>query len=437
MPTGTLSGEGKKLWEQIYDASIKDGDSEDTAAKKAWAGVKKAGWSKDEEGNWSKKAVLSEFSLAIKKASFDPKTGIRRWRADTSDIDPDLYHDNMTLELFEDFISRIQGKEEAPEEFRSEYWSGGMPYVSVSHYQDLDGIAVPGKVDDLYVDGKFLKAKGTFNETPLGIACWDALKKDITEKSDKPVRISIAFLDYKHRHKSNDYVFTRSDLDEICPQCLYEMLYPEYNKGKEFLRGLLIHLALTRVPVNERTIMEVERSMTTRKQDAESIIGEELAEELETKSAMVGKSDALVIKSEEEEVEQEIEQPVNELVEIKQSLSDLQAEIRSLMEVIRMKDKKEEKEDDEMDEEEDDEEPVKKADYEPVTADVIRSAFSDALAPLGQKMDLMIAAISQNKPNVPAVPERRSINPSIVPPVQTSQPGKPLSISDFVRKSVS
>jgi hypothetical protein len=46
--------------------------------------------------------------------------------------------------------------------------------------------------------------------------------------------------------------------------------------------------------------MEVEKSMTTQKEDAASIIGEELANELEENAkSLIGKSEALVIKSEE------------------------------------------------------------------------------------------------------------------------------------------
>ena len=48
--------------------------------------------------------------------------------------------------------------------------------------------------------------------------------------------------------------------------------------------------------------MEVTRSMTTRKEDAASIIGEELADDLDEKAKLVGKSEALIVKSEEEEV---------------------------------------------------------------------------------------------------------------------------------------
>jgi hypothetical protein len=47
--------------------------------------------------------------------------------------------------------------------------------------------------------------------------------------------------------------------------------------------------------------VEVEKSMTTRKDDAVSIVGEELADEIEQEAKLVGKSQALIIKSDEEE----------------------------------------------------------------------------------------------------------------------------------------
>jgi hypothetical protein len=50
--------------------------------------------------------------------------------------------------------------------------------------------------------------------------------------------------------------------------------------------------------------MEVTRSMTTRKEDAASIIGEELAAEIDEEAKLVGKSEAMVIKTDEEIVEE-------------------------------------------------------------------------------------------------------------------------------------
>jgi len=271
------------------------------AARIAWSAVKrkyrKAG------DKWVPKADVQEFSLTIKRASFDKATGEMRWRADTSDIDEDSYGDNMSLELYNDFLDRINKNELAPEHFRSEFWKGGMPYLSVSHYPDFDGDGVPGDVKVIYVDGKFLKAKGTFWDTKLGRACFKAVCDDLygdNKDNDNKVRVSIAFLDYKHKHKSNGFIFERETLDDFCPECLREMITGE-QKGKVYLRGQLIHLAMTRVPVNTRTLMEVDKSMATRKEDAATIIGEELAEELEEKQAkIVGKSEALVIKSDDE-----------------------------------------------------------------------------------------------------------------------------------------
>ena len=243
-----------------------------------------------------------EFGLYISKASFDKATQERRWSAVTSDIDPDSYNDEMSLELYGDFEKRIESGELPPERHRSEYWSGGLPYLSISHYLDLNGAGVPGPTDQVWTDGKCFKAKGRFYDTELGRACFEAVCKDLygEEKSEyeNKVRISIAFVDWAHKHKSDGFEFVRESLSDICPKCMEELLTGK-SEGKIFLRGHLIHLALTRVPVNERTSMEV-RSMTTQKEDAGTIVGEELAEELSEKAKDELKAD-LVIKAETEE----------------------------------------------------------------------------------------------------------------------------------------
>ena len=251
---------------------------------------------------------IREFSLYINKASFDKSAADpndrMRWFAVASDTDPDSYEDSMSLELYSDFMNRIESKELPPERHRSDYWSGGMPYLSISHYLDLNGEGVPGPVDSIYVDGKCLKAKGRFYDNELGRTCFDAICKDLysEEKSDlDKVRISIAFLDWAHRHKSTGYEFVRQSLSDICPECQKESLLSN-GEGLEFLKGHLIHLALTRVPVNKRTLIErLEEDMVTQVEDAETIVGKEKAEELETKQAEIGKSEALVIKAEQEE----------------------------------------------------------------------------------------------------------------------------------------
>jgi cation transport regulator ChaB len=306
MPTGNLPSGEEKLWEKVYEqaksGSCKNNsDPEACAAKTAWSAVKQAGWSKDESGQWHKKAELTEFSLRITKASMDTETGEMRWLAVASDTDDDSYNDRMSMELFDDFIDRIVKGELAPDEFQSDFWRGGMPYLSVSHYYDLNGDGVPGMPEEVFIDGAYLKARGKYFDTPLGRACWKAVRKDLFSEKSKgrkdKVRISIAFLDWMHQHKSNGYMFERKSLDDLCPECIAEFVKGNYD-GKIYLRGQLVHLAHTRVPVNKRTDIMEERSMTTRKQDAASIIGEDQAEELEEKSKLIGKSEALVIKDE-------------------------------------------------------------------------------------------------------------------------------------------
>jgi cation transport regulator ChaB len=313
----TLPESGKQLyveaWNNAYSGTCKDeGDRRDECSSKiAWS-VVKSKFSEGADGKWTPKAEVQEFSMAITRTSYDKLTNERHWKAVASDTEDDLYKDNMTLELFSDFLERIETKEQPPEEFRSEFWSGGKPYLSISHYPDFNGKGVPGPVDAVYIDGRVdagrgkLKAKGRFDDTPIGKACFQSVSRDIEEKTpdDEKIRISIAFLDYLHRHKSTGYEFERTEDDSLCPECLKELITGDYG-GKEFLSGHLIHLGMTRVPVNQRTDMEVERSMTTKLEDAASIVGEELAEELEeeAKKATVGKSEALVIKAEDEPVE--------------------------------------------------------------------------------------------------------------------------------------
>ena len=317
MPPENLPEGAKKIFvaaeSRARESTCKDREDKDAcAAKIAWSAVKSKYKKVGEE--WIPKAEVSSFSMAITKTSYDKATDTRHWKAVASDTDDDQYEDNMTLELFGDFLQRIETKELPPESFRSNFWSGGTPYLSISHYSDLDGRGVPGPVDAVYVDGNMLKASGRFDDTPLGKECFKAISKDLEDgiPENEKIRISIAFLDWKHRHKSSGFVFDRTESEEpICPECLKELIMGE-SEGKEFIKGHLVHLALTRVPVNTRTSMEVQRSMTTQKEDAASIIGDELAEELEEESQVVGKSEALVIKSEEEtkpEVEEKREKP--------------------------------------------------------------------------------------------------------------------------------
>jgi cation transport regulator len=293
-----LPSKAKEIWtaafNSAYDGTCKSKDDRDEcSAKIAWSAVKSK--FKKQGDTWTPKSI-QEFSLHIYRASFDKSSQTRRWFATASDTQDDSYNDNMTLELYEDFLSRIESNELPPERHRSDFWSGGMPYLSISHYLDLNGQGVPGEVETVYVDGDKLKAKGIFYDTSLGRKCFESVCSDLysEEKSDAdPVRISIAFVDWGHRHKSDGYEFVRESLDDICPECIRELLTGK-SEGKEFLKGHLIHLAMTRVPVNERTDMEAQ--MVTQMEDAKSIVGEDEAEKLEELATEVGKAD-LVIKS--------------------------------------------------------------------------------------------------------------------------------------------
>lgn len=243
--------------------------------------------------------LLHNVEMFITKSTL--QDGQMRWSAVNSDTGKDLYGERMTMELYRKMLSYIKNSVPPPEDFKSmvcsEFWCGGMPYLSIAHYSDLNGKAVPGQPLELFIDGSQLKAKGIIFDTPLGRAVWNQLKQDeIKIKSgadDERIRISIAFLDLAHKHGENGKVFERKSKTSICPECAK-------GKGEKiYVDGYLVHLALTTVPVNPRTIMTPEdimarKSVTTKKEDALSVVGdEELVEEI-SKSALEAKSDILV-----------------------------------------------------------------------------------------------------------------------------------------------
>lgn len=241
---------------------------------------------------------LAEFSMAITKATM--KDGVMRFRSVNSDIDEDYYGERMSKELFQDFIAHIENNDPIPEPFKSVIaepdWDGGMPYLSIAHYKSGEGRKnVPGEPSNVYLDGKALKSTGILYDTPLGRAVFKSLQKDLVEKRDDKIRVSIGFLDTEHTH-GDKYTFTRKSLTDKCPLC------KEGVGDKIYKKGHLVHLALTRVPANPRTDVEVEKSMTTKREDAESIIeDEEVIKGLDLKSQA---EDVLVIKSDNPDDEQ-------------------------------------------------------------------------------------------------------------------------------------
>lgn len=306
MPTGTLPASGKKIFEKVYNEAIANGKSKEYAAKVAWTAVKNAGWKKDGD-KWVKgKSEIAQFSMSIVKASFEKENQIMRWRSVNSDTDPDLSQEAMSPELFADFVSRIESKSPIPKPFDEvvceEDWCGGVPYLSISHYRSGPKAKnVPGDVESVYVDGKLLKSTGTLYTTPLGFAVFSALNRDLYKKKsdgspevppEERIRISIGFLDLEHKHILDDgeeKVFARTDVGQVCELCNSDIGRKIYTKGQ------LVHLAMTRVPMNPRTLMEVDKSMDikTKEDDAKSIVGD-LADELEEESTV---EKALVVKA--------------------------------------------------------------------------------------------------------------------------------------------
>lgn len=252
-------------------------------------------------------AAIVDMSLVVVKASYekdepDPNRK-RRIVMTTSDTAPDLYEERMSAELFSDFTRHIENNDPVPEAFREiiceDTWCGGMPYLSIAHYRaGRDGKNVPGEVESVYVDGDRLKSKAFLYDNPLGRRLFDTLCDDLRmhksgTPNPNPVRVSIGFLDLEHVHEVNgkSVVFERDAPGQVCALCSQGV------GGKIYKRGYLVHLAATRVPVNQRTEMSLEEKsmdIVTKKDDAASIVGEDLAEELEEKSLADG---VLVVKS--------------------------------------------------------------------------------------------------------------------------------------------
>lgn len=278
-------------------------DREAYANQVAWSALKKNGWGKSGSGAWVKnKSEIVEMSMDIIKATIDPTTSAMRFRMVASDTGYDVFGERMSVELFNDFTSRIEKGTDVPAPYKSilaekSGWAGGMPYVSLAHFKSgINGNNIPADTERVYVDGEMLKSTAVCRDTPLGRAVFAALKSDAdgTSTFEEKIRVSIGFLDLSHSH--GDFVFERKGLASLCPMC------ENGDVNKVYLKGILVHNALTRVPANPRTEAEVEKSMTinTKLDDAASIVGEELASEIvKNKSALDDQdlSDILTVKA--------------------------------------------------------------------------------------------------------------------------------------------
>lgn len=234
--------------------------------------------------------ALARIELVITKANVG-QDGRPRWVATTSDTGPDKAGEMASMVLFQDWIERVEKgvvTDFLPDEPR-------IPFLGVSHYPSLEGYGEAGPTEKMYIDGNRFKAAGVFyedDEHPIGKALFASICKEQAsikrgEAVEEPMRISAAWWDLKHSH--GDFLFTRKNLTDRCPLCAK-------GQPRHFLEGQLDHWAVTRVPMNPRTDLELEeKSMAakkTRKEDAASIVGEEMADKLENHSdADVSKAD--------------------------------------------------------------------------------------------------------------------------------------------------
>lgn len=190
--------------------------------------------------------VIPAFALTemfITRVSEDRQTGVKHWFSSASGLERDLYDERMSVDLFRDFIKRAESRDEVPAPFSSKAWNGGLPYLGVAHYLDLDGAGIVGPTEQVYVDGNVFKARGSFNDSPIGTASYTAIKNDIEKNvpSDQRTRVSIAFIDWLHDHEGHGS-FERKSMIERCAMC-------EKGLGEKIYRaGHLVHLALTRRP---------------------------------------------------------------------------------------------------------------------------------------------------------------------------------------------
>lgn len=205
--------------------------------------------------------------MTITKASLGAD-GIMRWNATVSKFAADRQDDEVTREFYEKAATYVENGDYP------------MPALVISHFDDprresiqsgVPAIFKAGETTALYIDGNQPKAKGIFLDTPIGKALYAAVRKDMTERipTDQKIRISMAFRpDY-----DNPEAVEKSDTGVI-----------------RYKSGHIRHFAATRVPIIEETNLMVQKSNIARKtkyEDAASIVGPELAAELDKEYKML------------------------------------------------------------------------------------------------------------------------------------------------------
>jgi len=292
----TLPATAKQLWVDTFNGALESckattEECDKTAARIAWDQIK--GKYRKVKDEWIAKSEYAEafhdVLLTITKASLQPDGSVR-WQAVASDTGKDRAEERTSIDLFQDWIDRVTYKADVgylPEP--------RMPFLGVSHYPALDGFGEAGLTRRMFIDGNVFKADGAFStDNAIGQKLLDAVKAELAlvkkgEHPEKPIRISAGWWDIEHYHEDSNYLFTRQFLTDKCPIC-----EKGQTSDKIYKAGQLDHLAATRVPMNVRTSLELEEksmSKITRREDAESIVGPDEAEEMERRARIVGKSD--------------------------------------------------------------------------------------------------------------------------------------------------
>ena len=256
-----------------YDPDESEQDSQEAYAMAvAWAAVKKV-YKQNEDGEWVERSfVLGSYEGMLTRVA--DRDGVITWRTTCSDDGVDVYATRMTTDLHDDFIRRAATR--------------GMPFLTIAHYNQIARI---GRATKLYRDGRRLKAEGVFFTTeeisrqngqePDGLtlrlaraAAETALQEQNVLPRLRKVRTSIGF---------KPLGAASEDLGVLA-----------------YTKGYLPEITMTSHPGNSRVDFGAQQrsgDMQTRispefmQFDASTIVGEELAAELDKRlRKMVGES---------------------------------------------------------------------------------------------------------------------------------------------------
>jgi len=273
------------IWVAAFDAAYNEYNKDEKKAfAVAWAATKKK-YKKNDAGKWVKKKADLIVSKGMIVAKCLVKNGVVHWKSTMSSDSEDDVGDILDKSIFADFVSN--------------FTPDSVP-VDVSHYthylpKDVASMAVVGTAQKMYVDGRYLKGAGVFNDSPIAKAAVKSLMND----NDKKIRVSIVFSPDMNRieHNGENTIYKGGD-----------------GKAK------IVSLGLTSVPINPDTEIALQlredismKSDVRRKHiknDALDVLGDEdIVETLENArlGRGVSKSDAddgLIVKSETGDTEQ-------------------------------------------------------------------------------------------------------------------------------------